>query len=305
MATHDSRELIQDCLRLGISGSSFVYVMPSELVLAAYHGAREGKITCFDKQRNDLMIAFMRDLMNAVNSSEITSMECYHSLAWDSTPILELMLDNPQVEFWSVHAPYGRYYDPSSPNPEAREGALAGYVDSIKVARRLGARVVVAHPGVDIVFDTPREIRVKYAAEILHRAAEIAGEYGVKIGIEPMPKREIGNSLDEVLRIVEMIDLPNVGVTFDTNHLFPPENIPDMIRKVGELIVNVHVSDQDGVERHWMPFDGKLDWHAVLEALVDAKYSGPLIYEIHLKDVRNCRDVCKRVVQNYRQLVLC
>jgi sugar phosphate isomerase/epimerase len=279
--------------------------MPRELALAAYYDAREGRVFPFDKRQNELMVVFVRELMDAVNSSEIESMECYHSLAWDNEPILELVLDEPRVEFWSVHAPYGRYCDPSSPEAEARQGALAGFLHTIGVAKRLGAKVVVAHPGIDIVYDSPRETMLGHAAQTLRQAAEVAGESGIKIGIEPLPKREIGNSLDEVLRLIEMIGLANVGVTFDTNHVFPPEEMPDLIREAGELIVNVHVSDQDGVERHWMPFAGNLDWPEVLAALVDAGYSGPLIYETHIKDAVDCREVCDRVVGNYHRLVEC
>ncbi|MGC8861586.1 MAG: sugar phosphate isomerase/epimerase family protein [Armatimonadota bacterium] len=292
-------------LRPGISGSSFAYLMPRELVVAAYLDAREGRPIAFDRRQNRIMVDFMREMMDAINDSPIAAMECYHSLAWDNEPILELLLDRPRVEFWSVHAPYGRYFDPSSPEVEGRDGALAGLLDSIRVARRLGAKVVVAHPGVDIVYDTPREIRLGHAADTIRRAAEVAGESGIKIGIEPMPKREIGNSLDEVLRLVEMIDMANAGITFDTNHVFPPGKVPELIRRAGGLIVNVHVSDQDGIERHWLPGDGKLDWHAVLAALKDTGFSGPLIYETHIRDAMDCGELVRRVVENYSRIAGC
>jgi hypothetical protein len=63
-----------------------------------------------------MMVDFMRDMMRVMNTMDIDAMECYHSVTWDNEPILEVMLDNPKVEFWSVHAPYGRYIDPSSPD---------------------------------------------------------------------------------------------------------------------------------------------------------------------------------------------
>ena len=300
--THDPTPTTRDPLRLGISGSSFIYVMPRELVLAAYFDIREARIVPFDDRLSRMMLDFMRELMDAVNTSEIESMECYHSLAWDNGPVLDLMLESPKVEFWSVHAPYGRFFNPSSPEPEGREGALAGFLDTIEVAKRLGAKIVVAHPGVDIVYDSPREKMLGHAADIIRKAAEVAGEHAIRIGIEPLPKQEVGSSLDEVLRLVEMIGLANVGITFDTNHLFPPEAMPDMIRKAGDLIVNVHISDQDGVERHWMPFEGRLDWPAILAALADVGYPGPLIYETHLHDAHDCAAVCARIVENYRIL---
>jgi sugar phosphate isomerase/epimerase len=293
----------QRVLRLGISGSSFVRVMPQELVKAAYLDGREGKIHKFDHRQNRLMVDFMRQLMNAVNDSPIQSMECYHSLAWDNEPIMEVLLDNPRVEFWSVHAPYGRYANPSSPIPDERNGALAGILDSIQIARRLGARVVVVHPGVDILYQCPRENMIQHAIQTIGAAAEKAEEAGVMLGIEPLPKREIGNSLEEVLSLVRQIAHPNVGITLDTNHLFPPELVSELLRKAAGLLVNVHISDQDGTERHWLPFEGKLDWKEVIRALADVGYQGPLIYEAHLRGVSNCREVVSRIVENYSRLV--
>ncbi len=100
--------------------------------------------------------------------------------------------------------------------------------------------------------------------------ADIAGEKGMDIGVEPLPKDEIGSSLDEVFAVIERIDRPNVGINFDVNHLYPPEEIPSLIRRAGPLMMSVHISDQDGQERHWLPFEGTLDWREVIAALVDA-----------------------------------
>ncbi len=94
-----------------------------------------------------------------------------------------------------------------------------------------------------------------------------------------------------------------MGVNFDVNHLFPPEAIPGMIRKAGSRILNVHVSDQDGIERHWLPFAGTMDWAEVLKALTDAGYTGPLIYETHIRDASNCMEAGRIIVDNYHRLI--
>lgn len=292
-------------LKLGISGSSFARIMPRELLQAAYLDGREGRIRKFDDRQNRMMADFMRELMAAVNDSCIQSMECYHSLAWDNDQIIQVLLDNPRVEFWSVHAPYGRYANPSSPVEEERRGALDAMLDAIDVAGKLGASVVVVHPGVDILYDCPRERMLMYSAETIREAAAVAAARGIVLGVEPLPKREIGNSLDEVLELVSIIDQPNVGITFDTNHVFPPHKVPELLRMAGNRVVNVHASDQDGSERHWLPFEGQLDWQAVIQALSEIGYSGPLIYETHLKGVSSCREVVEKVVENYNRMRAC
>ena len=143
----------------------------------------------------------------------------------------------------------------------------------------------------------------KISAETLKKVADMAGESGLKIAVEPLPKDEAGNSLDEVLWIIEKINRPNVGINFDVNHLFPPENIPSLIRKAGELIRSMHISDQDGQERHWLPFEGTLDWQEIIKALTEIGYSGPLIYETHIQNVQTCDEVGRKVVDNYRRLI--
>ena len=289
--------------RLGVSGSSFIYVMPKDLLAGAYWASVDGTIHKFGDHLNAMMVEFMREMMRAVNTLDIDALECYHSLAWDRNLILDVALANPKVEFWSAHAPYGLYCDPSSPVERARQGAVEAFSDTVKVAARLGAKIVVAHPGINVEYDHPRSDRIQLTIDPFRQVADLAGEHGISLAIEPMPKKEIGSTLAEVLDMVERIDRPNVGVNFDTNHLFPPEAIPDMIRRAGPRILSVHISDQDGIERHWLPFLGTMVWAQVLRALVDIGYTGPLIYETHIHEARDCEEVARIIVDNYRRLI--
>jgi len=277
--------------------------MPQELLAGAYRASVAGTLVKFDDHLNDLMVEFMRDMMHALNTLDIAAFECYHSLAWDRDRILDVALENPNVEFWSAHAPYGLHCDPSSPVEAAREGAVAGFIDTVEVAARLGARIVITHPGIDYECDLPRETRIRWVVDVLRRAADTAGERGISLAVEPLPKREIGSTLDELLDVVDTVNRPNVGVNFDVNHLYPPEAIPGMIRKVGSRLLSVHVSDQDGIERHWLPFQGTMDWAEVLRALTDIGYTGPLIYEAHIHDVSNCEEAGRIIVNNYQRLI--
>lgn len=290
-------------LRLGLSGSSFIYAMPREILEIAYGARIEGRPLKFDDRQNRMMVEFMRDLMRVQSEMEIEAMECYHATSWDGDMICEVVEGVENVEFWSVHAPYGRYIDPSAPDDEAREGALREYKDAVATAARLGAKVVVSHPGANVEYGIPKSERLKIAAQTIAEVANFASERGVSLAVEPLPKQEPGNSLEEVLEIIEMAGRPNVGINFDVNHLFPAAAIPGLIRKAGDKILSVHISDQDDQERHWLPFLGKLDWTEVLAALVDVGYSGPLVYETHIKDAVTCEEVGRRVVENYKQLI--
>ena len=140
----------------------------------------------------------MRELMPAFRASGIGAMECYYSTAWDKEMMLDAMLEQPGWNSSRSTARTGDDFDPSSPDSEVRQNAVEAFADAIDVARRLGAKVLVAHPGSDYECPAPRDARIGFAADTLGRVADIAGENGVVSAIEPLPKQEIGNSLDDV-----------------------------------------------------------------------------------------------------------
>ena len=287
--------------------------MPQELLIAAYVTPVKEVLTKFDDRLSSMMVEFTREMMRTVNAiadgtgastnPDGCALECYYTTAWNSDAVLEVVLDDPKVEFWSVHAPYGRHFDPSALDVTAREGGVSAYCDAVRFAARLGAKVVVAHPGANVPYGISKTDAIGLAIDPFRRIADLAGEQGIRVAIEPLPKSEVGNSIGEVLEIIERVDRPNVGVNFDVNHLFPPEAIPGMIRQAGSRIVSVHVSDQDGTERHWLPFKGTLDWRDILKALAEIGYAGPLIYETHIHDVERCDQVGAAIVENYEQLI--
>lgn len=286
-------------LRLGVSTSAFMYTMPKE-VLAALRSPNPPK---FNDHLNSLMEGFMHELVSAAKKTGIRTLECYHNLSYDSDSVLKILQNTPEIEFWSIHSPYGDFFDPSSPDESIRKDAVMAYCNAVDVARRLGAKLIVAHPGAQVDYDAPRESRIEFTIETLRRIADYAGENGIKVAVEPLPKDEVGNTLEELMDVIDQIDRPNVGINFDVNHLFPASAIPSLIRKAGSLIMSAHISDQDDQERHWLPFRGKLDWKEVLSALIEAGYRGPLIYETHIKDAANCNEVGKTIVENYQKLI--
>lgn len=295
-------------LRLGISGSSFIFVMPQELRVAAYVTPVKGTPAKFDERLNAMMLEFTSEMMRAVNAvaecDTGCALECYYSSSWDTEAVLRAVFESePKVEFWSVHGPYGLNFDISSPSDAVRENAVKAYFEAIDIAAKLGAKIVVAHSGANEPYDLPKAQRLDLSVDPFRRVADFAGERGIQIAMEPLPKSEVGCKLEDVLEIIDKAGRPNIGVNFDVNHQFPAEAIPGMIRQAGSKILSMHISDQDGVERHWLPFKGTLDWQEILKVLVEIGYSGPLIYETHIHDVETCDEAAEMIVENYRRLI--
>ena len=88
-------------------------------------------------------------------------------------------------------------------------------------------------------------------------------------------------SLNQVADLISADD--RLRVCFDTNHLLKEQN-ENFIRRVGDRIVTLHVSDYDRInERHWLPGEGVTDWNGILDALDDVGYNGVWLYEISLQ----------------------
>jgi sugar phosphate isomerase/epimerase len=277
--------------------------MPQGLLEAASQGKK------YDDEQNMLMCDYITDIIVAVRHSSIRSLECYYMLAWDAYRVWQTMQKalegHKGLQFWSVHAPYGYLYDPSSPDPQVRLAAVEACAEAVKVAKMVGAGVVIVHPGANVDAPVSRKERLGLSAETLSEIAENAATEGVKVAVEPLPKQEVGNTIAELLAIIRAADHPNLGVCLDTNHIFPASGLPSAIRSIGDKLVSVHVSDHDGTgEKHWLPYMGIVDWRAISKALHDVDYKGPLIYETHgfPPPKGGFQEIVQMVEENYERL---
>lgn len=132
---------------------------------------------------------------------------------------------------------------------------------------------------------------VEHAAQRIAQAVksfEVLGRYamchGVKLAIEPITHWEIFalTRLCEVVKFVESIDDPSVGVHIDMSHETLDGDGPEVFRKLvaglvkeGKLF-HFHVSppDRGRLAECWLPWD---DMFGMLQA---ASYPGPLVIEV-------------------------
>ena len=181
------------------------------------------------------------------------------------------------ISIWSTHVPYGEDVDISNPDESHRRKAIARVKEFIDLALEMHAKHVVLHASERIAEHT-REQRVLKCRESLKELSKYMDGKGIALAIESLPPDFMGNSSQEILRIIEGID--HVGICFDTNHLVP-EKPDEFIRAVGNKITTVHIADFDGVEqKHWMPGRGAIEWSKLIDELIKSGYSGPFMYEV-------------------------
>lgn len=191
------------------------------------------------------------------------------------------------IELLSIHLPQGPNWELCTCDDFIRERAVEQYLKMIECCNTVKPKRYVLHPGYPNVPAEEREQRIENFRKnvvLLSNAALPA-----KIAVENMPQDCLGNTSDELIRLVDGID--NICVCCDMNHYFH-EKPYEAILNLGSRIETLHVSDYDGVnEKHWLPGKGVNDWVKIIEALQSINYQGPFMYEC--SHIYSCAEVAE------------
>lgn len=126
--------------------------------------------------------------------------------------------------------------------------------------------------------DAERVAAYDEIATNLAPVAEYAAGAGVRLGIEPLNRFEtsVVNTAAQAREITDRVDSPALGIALDTFHCAIEErDIAAGIATAGDRLVHVQVCGSD----RGAPGGDNIDWPAVLDALDDVGYTGPLCIE--------------------------
>ncbi|KRC51903.1 hypothetical protein ASE16_02195 [Leifsonia sp. Root227] len=114
----------------------------------------------------------------------------------------------------------------------------------------------------------------------LRACAAIAEDAGIRYSLEPHPFR-YGATTDGLLRVLDAVDSPALGVNLDPSHLFAVGDLPNIaVQRLGNRVFHCHFSDNDGeTNAHWRPGMGKIAWPDLLTALVEVGFDGVISLE--------------------------
>ncbi len=208
----------------------------------------------------------------------------------------------------------------SSPEAEERGRAVIKTIQTIEAARDLGARAVVLHLGkVDmkpeydriytlfsegslgtsegkrLIAEKQRERRqtrrpyvdaVLNSLDCLIREAE---KRGVILGVENRYHYHEIPDFDEIGLILERFFGGSLGYWHDVGHAHVQEKLGfvrpgALLGSYRSMLVGVHIHDANGIDDHWAPGSGEIDFYALKENLVPAPMK---ILEVHKKSSRN------------------
>ena len=194
---------------------------------------------------------------------------------------LVALVQDAHPPVFSLHAPYRPYRDLSFLDEEIRLAAVRYAEEALELASLLGAKVVVIHGSQGTILPGTRSDRRAQARRSLSDLIPKANSLNLRLALEMMPPEWLPAGVDEALDMVKGLDPEVVGFCLDTNHANLTGDLSDIVHALAPRIWNVHLSDNDGLkQQHWMPFKGVIDWKALLEALADVNYTGPLHYEL-------------------------
>ncbi len=184
------------------------------------------------------------------------------------------------LECRSVHLGFEDDYDISSADEGLRRATLDDMIYGLSVAPLLGAGIAVVHGSSEPISDAQRADRIAVLGESLIELSTAAAENGMRLALELLPRTCLGHTSSEALAIVEGLDEAVVGFCVDVNHVNLREDPAAVVRSLGARILTFHISDNDGVnERHWFPFEGVIDWRALMGAVREVGYEGQFIFE--------------------------
>ena len=201
--------------------------------------------------------------------------EAEHSVVYHTDVFQDLL---PMYDLsYTIHAPICDL-NVAALSDKLREASVREIAANAIAANKLGIDKMVVHPGLSsMAVDGTEGIateRAKWAMTFLEKVSE---EYGVTMAIENMPDMKffLGRTADNLAHILEETDL---SVCLDIGHANTTGQLDEMIEKLGDRIVHVHIHDNDGTaDQHLTLGKGTIDFEDVLSKLND--YDGDFIIE--------------------------
>jgi len=119
----------------------------------------------------------------------------------------------------------------------------------------------------------PEDREYGWSAEVLHDAGDYAAAAGITLALEALNRFEcyLCNTMEQLSRMVQAVNHPNVKAMFDTHHAnIEEKKIPAAIWTIEPWLAHVHISEND----RGTPGDGHVPFDEVFSALSEINYTG-------------------------------
>ena len=247
-------------------------------------------------------------LVAILRENRVEALEFFHGMfaQGDILETLELfrqLVFSGSVVRTSWHMPFCCGYDLSTVPENYWNQERLNFASQLGLARLLNAGIAVFHSSLEPILNYERTRKIGNVIANCEALAPVLKANRVRGALELLPRSCIGNTVEELQYIIERLDPEVYGVCLDLNHCMDRyRELPDAIRALGGRLLELHVSDYDGVdEKHWVPGEGVNDWPAIMAALKEIDYDGQFVYETRSKG-GTVRDRIGKLTENYHWL---
>lgn len=166
--------------------------------------------------------------------------------------------------------------DPTGEDEQTRREGIDYLTACVYKAAEIGSSLLsgVIYSAIGRRIDCiPGDVYWERAAESLKEVSLSAQGCGVDIGIEPINRYEsfLVNTAAQGLRLLRMIDEPNVKLHLDSYHMnIEEENFYDPTRKSAPFLCHYHLSES----HRGTVGTGTVNWDDVFRGLADGRYEG-------------------------------
>ena len=189
------------------------------------------------------------------------------------------MLSDHNIVVSSICPPFGGGpgFNPASSNETERKACIKLYKECIDLCVDLKSHIIIWVGGW-LVYGVSQDRGWNLQKEALVECANYAQDKNVSIVIEPTPAdTNVIETADDALQLMKETQVPNIKVMFDTFHAnYRNEPMADYVRKMGQNLAHVHISDTDRLP----PGQGNMDFRPLIQALKDINFNRFLTMEI-------------------------
>jgi fructoselysine 3-epimerase len=198
--------------------------------------------------------------------------------------LCQIIYDHGLVVSSFMPAFYRYPHSLSNPNPKVRQDSIEYMRQCIDNAAILEARVVLVVPDLSLVGQARCDSR-KRLVDSIDACSRYAAQYDLKLGIEVLhfDETDMVNTTGDAIEIIEELGHPNLGVVLDSGTLnLSKEPLEEIVARLGNLLLQVHVNDNQGKDRqqNLIPGDGTYDFKQLIRVLKMAGFTGFLSAEL-------------------------
>ena len=142
--------------------------------------------------------------------------------------------------------------------------------------------VVHAAWGISNTMGKEKEDKFKNSSNSIKKISSLLTEKNIKLGIEPLNRYESDfiNTVDEGLRLCELIDHPNVGLLLDVYHMnIEEKNMCQSIEKAKDKLFHFQVAEND----RGIPGTGSINWVEIFNTLKKINYNKSVSLEMFIQ----------------------